>query len=637
VTIPVVLFRDRSTDAASRLYGRREAAGGRMAEEPKTGVAILGIYVADASYRASRLPRMGETILGEAFTLGPGGKGANQAVAAARAGGEVAFITKLGDDPFGAMARSLWAEAGIDTRHVAASDTPTGSAFIFVDAGSGNNAIIVVPGAGGTLGPDDVRAAEAAIAGAAVFVTQLEQPAEAALAGLALARRHGAITIFNPAPAVPFEPAIYPLCDYIIPNESEAEALTGIAVTDEASARRAGDAFLALGVGCALITLGAKGALLHRRDSLRPDSGGAGRAGGGHHRGRRRVHRRLRDRPVARPRSGRTRRGLPARSPASPSRGSARRSRCRAVTTSTPCWRAPRTHDHRTSGASDSGPGPPHRPRGAGLRRAPAGAAGPTAPAPRARPTPPAADRLRERAVRAHYMPLFSRLGAYDRALLDSAAWQRRHRAAFEYWGHEASLIRLDLHPLFRGACSAPARDGIYGGRPSAREARVIERASRRSRRGSRSAPADLETADAARVVWGWSDGKRALEWLFWAGVVTTATRRGFERLYDLRAGAARLVIVRRHLRPRRRSASSALGAGARIASERCCATISDMKPRREGAARSAGVQGGDLVRSRRGMDARSILDPASAPTARIEARALCCRRSIVCGSVAAP
>jgi ribokinase len=237
-----------------------------MAQQGKTGVAILGIYVADASYRAARLPRMGETILGEAFTLGPGGKGANQAVAAARAGGDVAFVTKLGDDPFGAMARSLWAEAGIDTRFVAASDTATGSAFIFVDADSGNNAIIVVPGAGGTLAPEDVRAAEAAIAGAAVFVTQLEQPVAAALAGLEIARRHGAITIFNPAPAVPLEPSIYPLCDYITPNESEAEALTGIVVADEGDARRAGDALLAMGVGCAVITLGAKGALLHRRD-----------------------------------------------------------------------------------------------------------------------------------------------------------------------------------------------------------------------------------------------------------------------------------------------------------------------------------------------------------------------------------
>jgi ribokinase len=236
-----------------------------MAQAHKAGVAILGIYVADASYRAGRLPRMGETILGDAFTLGPGGKGANQAVAAARAGGHVTFITKLCDDPFGHMARSLWAEAGIDTRYVAASATPTGSAFIFVDAGSGNNAIIVVPGAGGTMARDDVEAAEAAIAGAAVFVTQLEQPVEAALAGLALARRHDTITIFNPAPAIPFGPEIYPLCDYITPNESEAEALTGIAVGDEAGARKAGDALLAKGVGCALITLGENGALLHRR------------------------------------------------------------------------------------------------------------------------------------------------------------------------------------------------------------------------------------------------------------------------------------------------------------------------------------------------------------------------------------
>lgn len=226
-------------------------------------IAILGVFVADTSYRADRAPKMGETIMGNSFALGPGGKGSNQSVAAARAGAEVHFITRLGKDPFADMALATWADAGVTPQITQDPASYTGAAYIFVEEASGDNAIIVCPGAGMEITPADVEARADIISGAAVFVTQLEQPIEAAMRGLQIARDGGAVTILNPAPAAPLPDAIYPLCDYVTPNESEAEALTGVAVTDVASATRAAEVFLSKGVSNALITLGENGALLH--------------------------------------------------------------------------------------------------------------------------------------------------------------------------------------------------------------------------------------------------------------------------------------------------------------------------------------------------------------------------------------
>jgi uncharacterized protein YcaQ len=140
--------------------------------------------------------------------------------------------------------------------------------------------------------------------------------------------------------------------------------------------------------------------------------------------------------------------------------------------------------------------------------------------------------------VRAHYMPLFSRLGAYDRATVETLGYHRRKRIAFEYWGHEASLIHLDLHPLFRWRMARAARsEGIYGGLARfGTENRAFIDAVRQeiARRGPIGAGELTDGGKSSGSWWGWSDGKRALEWLFWAGEVTTQTRRGFERVYDL-------------------------------------------------------------------------------------------------------
>jgi ribokinase len=233
----------------------------------KSGVAILGIYVADLAFRAARQPIMGETLLGSSFVMGPGGKGSNQTVAAARAGAAVTFISKLGKDDFGDRALAMYAAEGVTVRAEQVTDNSTGAAYIFVQDGTGANAIIVVAGAAGTIGVDDVERNRDVIENAAVFMTQLEQPIPAAMRALQIARAAGVTTILNTAPAAPLDDAIYKLCDYVTPNESEASMLTGIEVVDLASARKAADVLLGKGVGAALITLGSNGSLLHTRAS----------------------------------------------------------------------------------------------------------------------------------------------------------------------------------------------------------------------------------------------------------------------------------------------------------------------------------------------------------------------------------
>jgi ribokinase len=244
----------------------------------KQGVAILGIFVADLAFRAGRQPAMGETLMGSGFKMGPGGKGSNQAVAAARAGSSVSFISRLGQDAFGDIALATWKAEGISPRVALSANEPTGAAYIFVSDETGENAIIVVPGAAGGISAADVDAEREAIETAKVFVTQLEQPIEAALRGLEIARAAGAVTVFNPAPAAAVPERLYALCDYVIPNETEAADLTGITVSTVDDARRAGDVLLGKGAGAAIITLGAKGALFHSRtQSVMIDAFNAGK------------------------------------------------------------------------------------------------------------------------------------------------------------------------------------------------------------------------------------------------------------------------------------------------------------------------------------------------------------------------
>ena len=228
----------------------------------KDGVCVLGVFAGDTVYRASRQPRTGETLLGESFALTPGGKGSNQAVAAARLGARTRLVTRLGDDAFADLAEATWREAGVEAIAPRDPERHTGAAFIFVDAATGDNAIIVAPGAAGMLGAENVERNRDAIEGAAVFATQLEQPMAVAMAGLRLAREAGTLCVLNPAPAAELPDGMLALCDWVTPNESEAEGLTGIAVRDSGDAERAGRALIGAGAGGVVVTLGEQGALL---------------------------------------------------------------------------------------------------------------------------------------------------------------------------------------------------------------------------------------------------------------------------------------------------------------------------------------------------------------------------------------
>ena len=227
-------------------------------------IVILGVFVADTSYRAARMPQMGETLLGESFALGPGGKGSNQAVAGGRLGADVTMISRLGRDDFGKMAEQIWQDAGVKSAITLDANANTGAAFVFVNSQSGDNAIIIAPGAASDITSQIIDDNRALISNADVFMTQLEQPLEAALAGLKLAKEHDGITILNPAPAAPLPDEIFGLCDYITPNETEAEALTSLPVRTEAEAEHAAEALAQKGVKTPIITLGAQGAYLYQ-------------------------------------------------------------------------------------------------------------------------------------------------------------------------------------------------------------------------------------------------------------------------------------------------------------------------------------------------------------------------------------
>ena len=225
----------------------------------QSGVSILGIFVADTAYQAARMPGIGETLTGGGFSMGPGGKGSNQAVAAARAGAKTTFISKLGDDTFGKLALETYEKVGVHAELDIVDDCPTGAAFIFVNNTTGDNAIIVYPGSGGTLSAEDVERRRVAIKSSRVFVTQLEQPVEAALRGLDIARQSGVITLFNPAPAETFPDEMFALCDYIIPNETETRDIVGFPVTTIDEARAAARQLRKRGARAVVITLGDKG------------------------------------------------------------------------------------------------------------------------------------------------------------------------------------------------------------------------------------------------------------------------------------------------------------------------------------------------------------------------------------------
>ena len=226
-------------------------------------VLVLGVFVADTAYRASRMPKMGETILGNSFVLGPGGKGSNQAVAAGNLGADVTIITRLADDDFGKMAKQTWQNANVKGSIKYSTNSYTGAAFIFIDDKTGDNSIIIAPGAASEISLSDIHDNSEIISSTDVFLTQLEQPIEVAQEALKVAKENNKITILNPAPAARLPKEIFGLCDFITPNETETEALTGLPVRNEKEAENAAKVLNDLGVKTPIITMGEQGAFLY--------------------------------------------------------------------------------------------------------------------------------------------------------------------------------------------------------------------------------------------------------------------------------------------------------------------------------------------------------------------------------------
>ncbi len=222
-------------------------------------IVVVGSSNTDMIIKLDRIPKPGETRLGGEFVTAAGGKGANQAVAAARAGGKVALIGRVGNDIFGEQALAGLIDNGINVDHVQYDDSPSGVALIFV-AEDGENSIGVASGANARLSPADVRRAKDVIAAADVVVMQLETPLDTVQAAADCADANGALVILNPAPAQPLPDELLNKVSILTPNESEAELLTGITVDSDASCDRAADELLRKGVETVIITLGSRGA-----------------------------------------------------------------------------------------------------------------------------------------------------------------------------------------------------------------------------------------------------------------------------------------------------------------------------------------------------------------------------------------
>jgi len=225
-------------------------------------IVVLGSTNTDMVIAGKKIPVPGETVSGGSFLMNPGGKGANQAVAVARLSakkGACTFIAKVGDDLFGRETAVRMKKDGIDAKLIVDRRNPSGTALILVDP-KGQNVISVALGANGTLSPKDIAPYRKDIADAAALLLQLETPVETVLAAAKVAKAADVPVVLNPAPAAKLPKDLYKCLDWITPNETEAELLTGIRVTDAESAAKAVAVFRKRGVGHVVITMGAKGA-----------------------------------------------------------------------------------------------------------------------------------------------------------------------------------------------------------------------------------------------------------------------------------------------------------------------------------------------------------------------------------------
>ncbi|MBB3697183.1 ribokinase [Flammeovirga yaeyamensis] len=229
-------------------------------------IIVIGSSNTDMVVKSPRIPAPGETILGGKFMQVAGGKGANQAVAAARSGGLVSFIGKIGNDTLGNEAKKGLDRENIDTSNMYVDPTnPSGVALIFVSE-EGENSISVASGANDTLSPEDITHSESFIKEHDILLVQFETPMPTVRKAIEVAKKHQLKVIVNPAPAGQLQEDLFPLIDLIIPNETETELITGIKITDHESMVNAADQLLAKGVKNVLITLGSKGVYLKNEE-----------------------------------------------------------------------------------------------------------------------------------------------------------------------------------------------------------------------------------------------------------------------------------------------------------------------------------------------------------------------------------
>jgi len=224
-------------------------------------ILVVGSSNTDMTVKQDRFPKPGETVLGGEFKMGQGGKGANQAVAAKRLGGDVSFICKVGNDIFGDNSIKGYQTEGIDTSLIFRSEKASGTALILVDK-SGENCIAVAPGANGDLTPSDIDKVADDIRSAAYLILQLEIPVESVVRAAQIAHEAGVYVILNPAPACKLPSELFPNLSLVIPNQTEISLLTGVEVNDEKSLEKAIKKLREMGVKDVVVTLGSKGSIV---------------------------------------------------------------------------------------------------------------------------------------------------------------------------------------------------------------------------------------------------------------------------------------------------------------------------------------------------------------------------------------
>ena len=224
-------------------------------------IVVIGSSNTDMTAFADKMPLPGETVMGNEFVIGPGGKGANQAVAAKRLGGDVSFICKVGNDIFGDNTVKHFLEEGLDPKGIMRSSKPSGVALITVDRNA-ENCIVVAPGANADYTEEDIRGCRETIEGCDILLMQLEIPVPAVMEAAKIASSKGKTVVLNPAPACNLPEEIFKYVSLLIPNENELGLITGLSVVDEESAAKAAGVLMEKGVGKVIVTMGSKGSLV---------------------------------------------------------------------------------------------------------------------------------------------------------------------------------------------------------------------------------------------------------------------------------------------------------------------------------------------------------------------------------------